>query len=135
MPKIPTYRIPYYPTAPCWPFQPSSPTVIRDFSSSHFNMRDATQLYILLLLHPPSSKGHLLSITCSGHHLKNSKSTPHPTPRQQRKGFVGRNQPNTPYYPRLAFRVATCLPSQLAISNLRSLRVTWSFFLGLQRQL
>jgi len=45
---------------------------------------------------------------------------------------VGRSPPNTPYYPRLASRVATCFPSQPPISNLRSLKGTWSFTLGLQ---
>lgn len=84
---------------------------------------------------PQSFKVDLLTITCSVHHIINSKSTPHPIPPQERKELVCRCQPNTPYYLSLAFRVATCLPRQTTVSILRSLRGTWSFIFGLQAQL
>ena len=36
---------------------------------------------------------------------------------QQGKEFAGRSQSNTPYWPKLVFRIATCLASQPAVSK------------------
>lgn len=88
--------------------------------------RYRSAVYLLLypwILQSRSSDHHLLSPP-----FMNSKSAFHPNPPQQKKEFMSRSQTNTPYQPRRACRVATCLPSQAAISNIRSLKGTCSFF-------